>query len=198
MIRMHLGGNEMHKTDTLFVGWMAFVWLESWGEKEKLCFLFSIHHFHALLANISWVLRDIVNKLIWKFSNLYNVNYSYHHGWCLQHSIFYQLKHFIPVCVIQTEEWFSCSSLSPHFVHSELSSYRCKNHSHCGPKNNLVNFKHLRERKKATNLCSESILHVPWAWEWPTLDTYEMMHFDSCWLSLTTRFLYSTFKFWKK
>lgn len=94
MIRMHLGGNEMHKTDTLFVGWMAFVWLESWGEKEKLCFLFSIHHFHALLANISWVLRDIVNKLIWKFSNLYNVNYSYHHGWCLQHSIFYQLKHF--------------------------------------------------------------------------------------------------------
>lgn len=73
---------------------------------------------------------------------------------------------------------FSCSSLFPHFVHSELSSYRCNNHSQCCPKNNLVNLKHLRE-KKAMNLCSEFIQQGPWAWQCPTLVTCDMMPLDS-------------------
>lgn len=84
---------------------------------------------------------------------------------------------------------FSCSSLFPHFVHSEVSSYRCNNHSQCCPKNNLVNIMHLRE-KKATNLCSEFILPRPISL---AVSHLGYMWHDASWLmgpSIQARFLY--------
>lgn len=84
MIRIQLGRMKcLRPTHFLKAEWPLCD--QKVGTKRRNCVSYLVFNIFTLsFANISWVLRDIVNKLIWKFSNLYNVNYSYHHG-CLQH-----------------------------------------------------------------------------------------------------------------
>lgn len=50
----------------------------------------SIHQFSTNLASTFWILRQIVNKSVWKFSDLHDINYSFHREYpCLLHKLFF-------------------------------------------------------------------------------------------------------------